>query len=106
MARALHQQVGFYKLGIVLIGRNHAHLVALPHCGFRHRSDDVVGFETRHFQDGNTVGLDEVLDDGYSPFDVLRRGLTLCLVFGEEFVAERMSCGVETDGQEIGLLLL
>ena len=65
-------------------------------------ADDVVRLEARHLQDGDAVGADEVLDNGYSPADVLGRGLALRLVFGIHLVAERAARRVEGDAEIVG----
>lgn len=92
-------------MGVVLVRRYHAYLDALARGAVAHGADDVVRLEARHLQDGDAVGLDQLLDDRDGAADVLGRCLALRFVGRVGLVAERLARRVERDAYVVGLPL-
>ena len=94
---AIHIYMVGHQLTVVLIGCHHIDLEAL--CGGLPGDgpDHVVRLEAGHFQDGDTISVDNVANHGDGEADYLGRLLALCLVLLERLMAERRSLGVETD---------
>jgi len=103
--RPLQQDAFLDELGVVLVGRNHAHLDVVADEALGHRSDDVVGLVALQFENGDAIGANDVLDDGHGAGDVFGLRLTLRLVVGVGLVAERGAVHVESHGDKVGLLL-
>ena len=102
---ALHEDARLHKLGVVFVGGNHVNLHTASGTHLRHCSNDVVGLVARHFEYGDVVGADNVLNRRDAALDVLGRSLSLRFVVGISLVAERRPCGVEGNGDVVGRLL-
>ena len=70
----------------------------------RNASYYVVRFESIDLKDGNTVGIENILDDGNRHPDVFGSLLALRLISGESIVAECLAV-VESDGKMRGSFL-
>ena len=95
VSRPAHGDAGPYELGIVLVGGNHLHVYTLFGSHECQSADDIVGLKPRHFDNGDAIGLDDILDVRYRPFDVFRGCFALCLVFRIGFVAKGSAGRVE-----------
>ena len=91
-----NEDVVFHQLTVILVGREHIGLYASRSSLRRQRADDVVGLVAIHLENGDVVGLEDVLDDGHTRADILGSLLALRLVFRESLVAERRSVRVES----------
>ena len=85
------------ELPVVLVGRDHDGLNALFVSLMSQGADDVVGFVSGHFQDGDAIGLQNLLDDGHRKGDGFRRLFALRLIAGKGFVAEGSAMRIEGD---------
>ena len=94
------------QLSVVLIGGEHVALYSDGIGLFGQRADDVVGLETVYLKDGDAVGTQYVLDDGYGLVYVLWRRVTLCFVVGESLAAECRPVRVESHADMRRFLLL
>ena len=91
------------ELCIILIGAHHKCFELSALVGkARHRTYHIVGFIVRNFDDGDTIGFDDLLDPRHGESDVLGRGLALCLVSRELLVAKRASFWIEAHGDTVG----
>ena len=105
VSRSAHQDSRSHQLGIVLVGGEHSDLEA-GFCGsYGHGSDDIVGFEARHFEDGDVVGADDVLDDGNRASYVFGCAFALCFIFRVFFVSESGAGRIESNAYVIGFFV-
>ena len=98
VSRPTHGDARANELGIVLVRCNHFHFHTLFGGHDCQGADDVVGLKPRHFDNGNAVGLDDILDIWYRPLDVFRGRFALCLVFGIGLMSEGSAGRVERHG--------
>ena len=93
------------ELPVVLVGRDHQHLVTRTGCQIAQRTDDVVRLEVGDFDSGDAVGGQKLTDERYGDADPFGRLFALRLVSGVLAVAEGATCGVKDDGDLLGILL-
>ena len=109
VASALHRAIHTYLIGdqltVVLVGGDHQHLTPCTRGQDAQRADDVVGLEVGHFDRWDTVGSEELVDEGDGDADAFGSLLTLCLIGRIFAVAEGTARGVEDDSDLVGLLL-
>ena len=103
--RAVHTDVLGDELPVVLVGGDHQHLVTRTSRQIAQRTDDVVRLEVGDFDSGDAVGGQKLTDERYGDADPFGRLFALRLVSGILAVAEGATCGVEDDGDLLGILL-
>ena len=103
--RAVHADVLGDELPVVLVGCDHQYLVTRACCQIAQRTDDVVRLEVGDFDSGDAVGGQKLTDERYGDADPFGRLFALRLVSGVLAVAEGATCGVEDDGDLLGILL-
>ena len=91
------------ELCIILIGAHHKCFELSALVGkARHRAYHIIGFVVRHFDDGDAIGLDDLLDPRHGESDVLGRSFALRLVCRELLMAKRASFWIEAHGDTVG----
>ena len=103
--RAVHADVLGDELPVVLVRCDHQHLVTRTSRQIAQRTDDVVRLEVGDFDSGDAVGGQKLTDEGDGDADPFGRLFALRLVSGVLAVAEGATCGVEDDGDLLGILL-
>ena len=103
---AIHEDVGRYQLSVVLVGGHHVGIEILLLGQFGQGAYHVVGLEAGHLDDGDVVGLDNLLDDGHRVAYHLGCLLTLGLVLLVGLVTEGGTLGVEPHGDVRRILFL
>ena len=93
------------ELPVVLVGCDHQYLVPRTCCQIAQRTDDVIRLEVGDFDSGDAVGGQKLTDERYGDTDPFGRLFALRLVSGVLAVAEGATCGVEDDGDLLGILL-
>ncbi len=90
-----HEHAVGHQLSVVLVGGHHVGDVTLLLGNVRQCAYHIVGFISRNFDSGDSVGLYDVLYIGNRQGYVLRLLVALRLVLGIGFVAECGAARVE-----------
>ena len=106
MFGTVHEDTVRYQLSVVFVGRHHVGGDTAPASFGGKGTYHVVGFVTRHLEDGDAIGTYDVLDDGHREADDLGRLFALCLVLLVGLVAESRSGGVESHADVRGIFFL
>ena len=103
MTRFIHENVSFYQLPIVLIGRKHVGFHAFLTGFCSQCANDIISFKPLFLQDRNVKCVQDFLNDGHTLSDSFGRFFTLCLVGWVGFMAESLA-QIECHAKVSGLL--
>ena len=94
------------KLVGVTVSRHNDHVVALRRRFGGQRGQDVIGFVTRSFDDGDTHGVHQLAHQAHLLAQYVGRSRTSRLVTGHQFVAESRLRPVKGNSQAVRLVVL
>ena len=95
MFGAVHEYIFRYQLSIVFIRCHHISCDALATCLSSKRTDDIIRFIARYFQDRDAVGTNNIFYNRYGETDCFRGFFPLCFILFVGLMSEGRTCRVE-----------
>ena len=106
MSGPIHKDVFAHQLPIVFVGSHHIGGDSASSRFGGERAYHIVRLVSRHFEDRNAIGTDNLFDERYRQTDIFGRFLTLSFVLLESLMAKRWAGRVERHSYMSGVFLL